>query len=74
MSQPKLNEDRRVAFRKEYALPVRYTVLTEELVSVPYVNPRAEAARRSHALPESLHSPRRRDRQSVRARNLFHVA
>ena len=63
MPQPKLKEDRRVALRKAYALPVRYTVLTEELVSVPFANPSADAAHRSHALPESLRT--RRDGETV---------
>jgi PilZ domain len=54
MSQPSKKDDRRVTSRKAYALPLRYTVLTEELVSVPYDNMQGEARQWAHSLPASL--------------------
>ena len=58
MSQSHEKDDRRFTTRKPYALPVRYSVLTEELVSVPYENPRASAATRTHRLPDALRNTR----------------
>ena len=54
MSEPQWKLDRRVASRKAYTLPVRYTVLNEELVAVKYENARTDSGQRSHAVAASL--------------------
>jgi hypothetical protein len=71
MSDPKWKLDRRVASRKAYSLPVRYNVLTEELVSVPYENPRAEAAQRTHAAPQSLRNDRNGETVNLSERGIY---
>jgi PilZ domain len=65
------NDDRRVTSRKTYALPVRYTVLTEELVSVPYDNLRGEIPQRSHPLPVSLRNRRNGETVNLSERGMY---
>ena len=72
MSESELNENLRWHFERRCASGAVHRD-DRRTGKRAYADPRAEAARRWHALPESLHSPRRRDRQSVRAWNLFHV-
>ena len=65
MSQSDEKDDRRITTRKAYALPVRYSVLTEEFATVPSETetPRASSANRTPRLPESVRSAR--DGQTV---------
>ena len=71
MSQSKEKDDRRITTRKAYELPVRYSVLTEELVSVPYENPRAPAPNRTHRTPESNRSAREGQTVNLSERGLY---
>jgi hypothetical protein len=71
MSQSNEKDDRRFTTRKAYTLPVRYSVLTEELVSVPYENPRASTANRTHRLPESLRTAREGQTVNLSERGLY---
>lgn len=71
MSEPNWKLDRRVATRKAFALPVRYTVLTEELVSVPYENPHAEHGRRAHAAAESVRTDRAGETVNLSERGIY---
>jgi hypothetical protein len=71
MSQFRSKDDRRVTSRKAYSLPVRYTVLTEELVSVPYVQPRGESAVRSHRVAEALRNERNGETVNLSERGMY---
>jgi PilZ domain len=71
MSESNEKDDRRIATRKSCELPVRYSVLTEELVSVPYENPRASAPNRTHRQPEALRNEREGQTVNLSERGLY---
>jgi hypothetical protein len=71
MSQASSKDDRRVTNRKAYAMPVRYTVLTEELVPVAYESVRGEAAMRSHRMPEVMRSGRDGETVNLSERGIY---
>jgi hypothetical protein len=71
MTDPKWKLDRRVATRKAYALPVRYTVLNEELVTVPFENAQAEHGRRAHAAAESMRADRNGETVNLSERGIY---
>ncbi len=74
MTEPKWKLDRRIATRKAYAMPVRYSVLTEELVSVPYENPGSDAAQRSHSAPPALRSDRNGETVNLSERGIYFMS
>ena len=74
MTEPKWKLDRRIATRKAYAMPVRYSVLTEELVSVPYENPGSGAAQRSHSAPHALRSDRNGETVNLSERGIYFMS
>jgi len=74
MTEPKWKLDRRIATRKAYAMPVRYSVLTEELVSVPYENPGSDAAQRSHSAPHALRSDRNGETVNLSERGIYFMS
>jgi PilZ domain len=71
MSEPNWKLDRRVATRKAYALPVRYTVLNEELVSVSMGNSQAENGRRAHVAAESMRADRSGETVNLSERGIY---
>jgi hypothetical protein len=74
MTEPKWKLDRQIATRKAYAMPVRYSVLSEELVCVPYENPSSDAAQRSHSAPQSLYSDRNSETVNLSERRIYFMS
>ncbi len=66
-----LKDDRRVANRKTYSLPVRYTVLTEELVTVPYEETRGVVAVRNPKRSDSLRNSREGETVNLSERGIY---
>jgi hypothetical protein len=71
MSQSNEKDDRRITTRKACALAVRYSVLTEELVGVPYENPRASAPNRTHRQPDALRNTHEGQTVNLSERGLY---